>query len=68
MIRRGYLDFAWGQVHMRMAEADPALPLLLLLHQSPLSARNYDRVLPLLTPVCRPAKRCRKNWPPGLPA
>ena len=54
MIRRGYLDFAWGQVHMRMAEADPALPLLLLLHQSPLSARNYDRVLPLLTPVCRP--------------
>ena len=54
MIRRGYLDFAWGQVHMRMAEADPALPLLLLLHQSPLSARNYDRLLPLLTPVCRP--------------
>jgi pimeloyl-ACP methyl ester carboxylesterase len=54
MIRRGYLDFAWGQVHTRMAEADPALPLLLLLHQSPLSARNYDRLLPLLTPVCRP--------------
>lgn len=53
-IRRGYLDFPWGQVHWRAAPADPSLPLLLLLHQSPLSARNYDRLLPLLAPVCRP--------------
>jgi len=55
MIRRGYLDFAWGQVHYRThAPADPALPLLLLLHQSPLSARNYDCALPLLARFCRP--------------
>ena len=54
MIRRGYLDFPWGQVHYRTVPARPDLPLLLLLHQSPLSARNYDRLLPLLAGACRP--------------
>ena len=54
MIKRGYLDFPWGQVHLRRADAPATLPLLILLHQSPLSARNYDRLLPLLTGWCRP--------------
>jgi len=54
MIRRGYLDFPWGQLHYRTTPADPRQPLLILLHQSPLSARNYDRLLPLLAPFCRP--------------
>ncbi len=54
MIRRFYLDFAWGQVHCRMAQGPADAPILLLLHQSPLSARNYDSVLPLLAQHCRP--------------
>jgi haloalkane dehalogenase len=54
MIRRQYLDFSWGQVHVRTAPAEAQAPLLLLLHQSPLSARNYDRLLPLLAGWCRP--------------
>lgn len=54
MIRRGYLDFPWGQVHTRTTDADPQAPLLLLLHQSPLSARNYDRLLPAIAGWCRP--------------
>jgi len=53
-VRRGYLDFPWGQIHYRTARADPALPLLLILHQSPLSARGYDRLLPLLAGSVRP--------------
>ncbi len=53
-IRRSYLDFSWGQVHCRMASAPSVAPLLILLHQSPLSARNYDRLLPLLAGPCRP--------------
>lgn len=52
--RRGYLDLPWGQVHYRTAAADPALPVMIMLHQSPLSARNYERVLPLLARFCRP--------------
>jgi len=54
VIRRFYLDFPWGQVHCRMAPGPTDAPLLLLLHQSPLSARNYDRALPLLAQHCRP--------------
>ncbi|MBL8699048.1 MAG: alpha/beta fold hydrolase [Alphaproteobacteria bacterium] len=53
-IARGYINLPWGQVHYRTAAAATAGPLLLLLHQSPLSARNYDRVLPLLGAFCRP--------------
>jgi pimeloyl-ACP methyl ester carboxylesterase len=53
-VRRGYFDLHWGQVHFRTAAADPGLPLLLLLHQSPLSSRNYERLLPLLAGDCRP--------------
>ncbi len=46
-MKRGYLEFQWGQVHLRMAGADDA-PLLLMLHQSPLSSRNYAAALPHL--------------------
>ena len=41
------LDLPWGQVHVRSA-GDPGAPLLLMLHQSPLSSRNYVAALPLL--------------------
>lgn len=44
---RGYLDFDWGQAHYRSA-GDQAAPLLLMLHQSPLSSRNYAACLPWL--------------------
>jgi pimeloyl-ACP methyl ester carboxylesterase len=53
-VRRGYLDLPSGQVHFRTADAAAELPVLILLHQSPLSARNYDRALPLLAAACRP--------------
>jgi haloalkane dehalogenase len=51
---RSYLDLPFGQVHFRTVAADPALPVLLILHQSPLSSRNYERLLPRLAAVCRP--------------
>lgn len=53
MVRRGYLDFDWGQLHYRAAGTDESKPLLLLLHQSPLSSRNYEQALPLLAAGCR---------------
>jgi len=53
-MRRFYVDAPWGQIHCRSADADGALPLLLMLHQSPLSARNYDQALPALAAWCRP--------------
>src|SRR3979409_1641580 len=36
-MRKGYLNVPWGQVHFRTADESPDLPLLILLHQSPLS-------------------------------
>lgn len=42
--RRRYLDVPWGQVHVREA-GHPDAPLLLLLHQTPLSGRTYAPVL-----------------------
>lgn len=51
---KGYVNLPWGQVHFRSAPADPALPVMLLLHQSPLSSRNYEALLPLLAGHCRP--------------
>ena len=44
----------WGQVHFRTAPAASNLPVLLLLHQSPLSSETFERVLPHLTTWCRP--------------
>ena len=53
-IRTGYFDLRQGQLHYRTVATDGRLPVLLLLHQSPLSSRNYDRLLPLLAADCRP--------------
>ena len=51
IIRRKFVDYRYGQLHLR--EAQPAQgpvsrPALLLFHQTPLSGRLYDSVLPLL--------------------
>ena len=60
MVRRRYLDLPWGQVHYRTVEASPGapgvedLPLLLMLHQTPLDSSHYERVLPLLAGFSRP--------------
>ena len=51
---KAYMPMDWGQLHYRTVPADPALPLLIMLHQSPLSSRNYEAVLPLLAGHCRP--------------
>ena len=51
---KAYLPMDWGQLHYRTVPADPALPLLIMLHQSPLSSRNYESVLPWLAGHCRP--------------
>jgi hypothetical protein len=45
---KAYMPMDWGQLHYRTVPADPALPLLIMLHQSPLSSRKYEAVLPLL--------------------
>lgn len=50
---RAFLDLPWGQVHLRTI-GDAKGPLLLMLHQSPLSSREYQAVLPLLTEAGRP--------------
>lgn len=49
-IRRAYLDGPFGQVHVRIAEParrTKATPLVLL-HQTPLSGRMFDRLMPHL--------------------
>jgi haloalkane dehalogenase len=53
ILRRGFLDLPTGQAHYRSASADPRLPCLLMLHQSPLSSRTYGRLLPLLAGTVR---------------
>lgn len=50
-VRRRYLDGPYGQLHLR--EARPSrgratAPPIVLLHQSPLSGRMFDRLLPYL--------------------
>lgn len=47
-VRNGYLDCSWGQLHYRSVNLDRDLPLLVMLHQSPLSSRNYQAALPHL--------------------
>jgi pimeloyl-ACP methyl ester carboxylesterase len=51
---KGYLNVPWGQVHFRTVEAPADFPVLLLLHQSPLSSETYERLLPHLASWCRP--------------
>lgn len=53
-VRKGYLDLPWGQLHYRCAPGPSAAQPLVLLHQSPLSSRNYEQVLPLLAEQSRP--------------
>ena len=43
-LRRGYLDYTWGQLHYR-SMGDASLPLLVLLHQTPSASEMY---LPLM--------------------
>jgi len=50
-VRRRYLDGRFGQLHLRVAQpgrAAAGVPPLVLLHQSPLSGRMFDRLLPAL--------------------
>lgn len=51
---KAYLDMPWGQLHYRTIAGDRGLPLLIMLHQSPLSSRNYEAVLAHLAGHCRP--------------
>lgn len=46
--RRGYVDVPWGQAHYRHGGAVDA-PVLLILHQSPLSSATYDVAIGALT-------------------
>lgn len=48
---RRYVDGAFGQIHLRVAEPRPsaiAAPPLVVLHQTALSGRMFDRLLPLM--------------------
>jgi pimeloyl-ACP methyl ester carboxylesterase len=51
-VRRDYLEGSFGQIHVRVAQpggsSNVTAPPLILLHQSPLSGRMFDRLLPLL--------------------
>lgn len=47
----GYVDTQWGQVHYRIN--GDAGPWVALFHESPLSSRVYEDVLPLLGRSCR---------------
>lgn len=53
-IKRRYIDGAYGQIHVREAAAKGAEtgPPLVLMHQSPLSGRMFDKFMPYLA-VCR---------------
>jgi len=53
-IRSGFVDFPWGQVHVRGLLRDTGKPPVLLLHQTPLSAITYERVLAPLAEKFRP--------------
>jgi pimeloyl-ACP methyl ester carboxylesterase len=44
---RAYVDVPWGQIHLRHT-GDPHDPMLVMLHQSPLSSATYDSVMGLL--------------------
>lgn len=47
--RKGYVDGPFGQIHYYRAHPGAAgAPTLMLLHQSPLSGRQFEQALPLL--------------------
>ena len=45
-VKNGYFKCDWGQLHYRSVNLDSKKPLLVMLHQSPLSSRNYQAALP----------------------
>jgi pimeloyl-ACP methyl ester carboxylesterase len=45
-VRKGYVDTGWGQVHVRRSGAHGQA--VFLLHQSPLSSRQFELLLPQL--------------------
>ena len=47
-VTNGYFGCDWGQIHYRSVNLNSDRPLLVMLHQSPLSSRNYQAVLPYL--------------------
>mgnify|MGYP005644965485 CR=1 FL=1 len=51
-LSKGYFDMPWGQIHYRTSPSNHTRSPMFLLHQSPLSSRNYDRLLPLLAEHC----------------
>lgn len=53
-VRSGFVDFPWGQVHVRGVQEDSGKPPVLLLHQTPLSSVTYERVLEPLAEKFRP--------------
>lgn len=55
-VQRGYVRLPWGHVHYRTVDRQDAahLPLLLVIHQTPLHSGHYDAVLPLLSEFTHP--------------
>jgi pimeloyl-ACP methyl ester carboxylesterase len=54
-VKAGYLRAPWGQVHYRTADVTrPDRPLLVMMHQSPLSSLRYREVLDGLAEFCVP--------------
>lgn len=47
-VRRAYLDGPFGQIHVRVAGTRGRQPPLVLLHQTPLSGRMFERIMPAL--------------------
>ncbi|MFN6933575.1 MAG: alpha/beta fold hydrolase [Tsuneonella sp.] len=47
-VRRDYLDGPFGQIHVRIAGERGKSPPLVLLHQTPLSGRMFERIMPAL--------------------
>ena len=68
-IVKAYIDLPWGQVHLRtVASGAAARWPVFLLHQSPLSSRNYEQLLPLLTGPCHPVALDTPGYGSSSPA
>ena len=51
-ISKAYANLPWGQLHFRTVADAAGKPPVVLLHQTPLSSRNYEKLLPLITKKC----------------
>ena len=51
-ISKAYADLPWGQLHFRTVAGTAGQAPMVLLHQTPLSSRNYEKLLPLITKKC----------------